>query len=474
MKLWQKIAVLLMAVMLPVMSITMLSLVSVQANSMRQIDEDNTNYALSACKTSVRSAAEQHVEFVTETTQRSIVQYFFSEYAAIARNENTYFSLASNGEYLFNISPYDPKSVLSENILYGIRGDIERYPIVTQKVASINGDSVWIGGCILSVGSQEYTAYVSVNVSQTENRIARMYFISIGMTLLSCLLTAVISILLLKHITKPITKLTETAAAIANGEYHLRSRYVSADEVGLLSTAFDRMAEAIEEKINALDTENERKQFLLGALSHELRTPMTSIVGYGESLVHMPLTEEQQLECAYRIIDSGKRAEQLSQKMMELVSLSAEQSIEKKFFAAEHLLSTVKDVYGGKIEIDCDVQNLYGDETLLFSLISNLIQNGSRASRENETVKVSVQSFEMGSVRISVQDHGCGIPEEYIPRLTEPFYRIDKARSRKMGGAGLGLSICKLIAEKHGGILNIESEVGKGTTISIDIPMYTV
>ncbi len=474
MKLWQKIAVLLMAVMLPVMSITMLSLVSMQASTMRQIDEDNTKYALSACRTSVSSAAKQHIGFVQETTQRSIVQYFFSEYAAIARDENTYFSLTSDGEYLFNISPYDPKAVIPEDMLYGESDELERYPIIVRKTTPEKGTPVLISGCVFSVGSQEYTAYVSMSVSQTENRIAQMYLICIGMILLSCLLTAVISILLLKHITKPITELTETAAAIAGGEYHLRNRYVSGDEVGALSTAFDQMAVAVEEKIHALDAENERKQFLLGALSHELRTPMTSIVGYGESLLHMPLTEEQQRACAERIIDSGRRAELLSHKMMELVSLSAEQEIDKKVFESSHLLSAIKDFYGEKIEINCSVQELYGDETLLFSLFSNLIQNGLRASKENATVKVSVEPLEANSVRISVQDHGCGIPEGHITSLTEPFYRVDKARSRKAGGAGLGLSICKLIAEKHGGTLSIESEVGKGTTISVIIPKHTV
>ena len=474
MKLWKKIAALLLAVMLPIMSISMFSLVSVQARSMRKVDEENTHYALSACRTSVSSAAKQHIGFVQETTQRSIVQYFFSEYAAVARNENTYFSLALNGEYLFNISPYDPKTVIPENTLYTMAEEMQPYPIVAQRVTAQNGESVWIGGCIVAVGDKEYAAYVSMNVSQTENRIAQMYRISVGVIISACLLTAFASVLLLKHITKPITKLTETASAIADGEYHLRSRYVSGDEVGALSTAFDQMAEAIEEKIHALDAENERKQFLLGALSHELRTPMTSIVGYGESLLHMPLTEEQQRACAQKIIDSGRRAEQLSQKMMELVSLSAEKEIVKSVFETEHLLSAIKDIFGERVEISCMVKELFGDETLLFSLLSNLIQNALRASNQDETVNVSIRLLELNAVQISVRDHGCGIPEGHIARLTEPFYRVDKARSRKAGGAGLGLSICKLIAERHGGALQIESEVGKGTMISAILPSHTV
>ncbi|MBE6730744.1 MAG: HAMP domain-containing histidine kinase [Ruminococcaceae bacterium] len=472
MKLWQKIAALLLAVMLPIMSISMFFLVGIQAKSMRQIDEENTRYALTACRTSVSSAVKQHIGFVQDTTQRSVVQYFFSEYAGIVRNENTYFSLTSDGNYLFNNSPYDPKAVLPSDRLCGISD--EPYSIITQRLTAKNGEQVWIGGCCFSAGSQEYTVYISMNVSQTEKRIAQMYGISICMILLSCFLTALISILLLRYITKPITKLTQTADSIAKGEYHLRSKYVSGDEVGTLSMAFDQMAEAVEEKIHALDTENERKQFLLGALSHELRTPMTSIIGYGESLLHMPLTEEQKRACAYRIIDSGRRAEQLSQKMMELVSLSVEQEINKTVFDTEHLLEAVKDIFGEKVVVSCDVKEIFGDETLLCSLISNLVQNALCASDKGKTVNVSVQLLEPSSIRISVQDRGCGIPDSHITRLTDPFYRVDKARSRKAGGAGLGLSICKLIAEKHGGTLHIESEVGVGTTISVIIPMHTV
>ena len=112
------------------------------------------------------------------------------------------------------------------------------------------------------------------------------------------------------------------------------------------------------------------------------------------------------------------------------------------------------------------------DETLVFSLIENLIQNALRASEEGERIRVTLKEEEGYDV-ILVEDHGCGISPEHIPLLTEPFYRVDKARSRKMGGAGLGLTICKRIAEWHDGDLHIESAVGVGTTVKVRIAAHT-
>ena len=118
------------------------------------------------------------------------------------------------------------------------------------------------------------------------------------------------------------------------------------------------------------------------------------------------------------------------------------------------------------------IETVYGDETLLYSLLENLIVNALRASEESDRVLVCFRTEGPDCV-ITVEDHGCGIPAEHIPMLTEPFYRVDKARSRKMGGAGLGLAICQRIVEWHGGTLAIASTVGRGTTVTVRIPTHT-
>ena len=121
------------------------------------------------------------------------------------------------------------------------------------------------------------------------------------------------------------------------------------------------------------------------------------------------------------------------------------------------------------IEMDAHVDTLTGDADLLFSLLTNLTDNAVKASPEHTVIRLTA-SREGNLQAMSVIDQGSGIPADKIALVTEPFYRVDKARSRKLGGAGLGLSLCQMIAQAHGGRLNIQSEVGKGTTISMIWP----
>ena len=472
MKLWQKISAAVIAVMLVIMSTAVFALIGIQSASMLRTDEENTLNALNACRNNVLSAAKQHLGYEREITQRSIVQYLFSEYAAVVQDEDTQFALVQNGEYLYNMSPDDPAALLPAERLSALSETGVLNSVIVERFTSSADEPVWVGCRALMAGEQEFIIYISRNAADTEARIVQMRWIGVGMLLLACGSTAVIILFLLRRLTRPVVRLMETAGAIADGAYHLRSAYASSDEIGQLSAAFDRMAEAIEGKISALRAENERRKFLLGALSHELRTPMTAVIGYGETLLHMPLIPDQRQACAEKIVESGRRAEILSQKMMELVGLSGERTITKTRFLASRLVQVLCDEYGERIQIHCEAKELYGDETLLYSLTANLIRNALRASVKGECVEVLIRSGE-NTAEIIVKDHGCGIPKEHIPRLTEPFYRVDKARSRKDGGAGLGLSICKMIAEAHGGSLVIESEAGQGTTVSVQLPLIT-
>ena len=121
------------------------------------------------------------------------------------------------------------------------------------------------------------------------------------------------------------------------------------------------------------------------------------------------------------------------------------------------------------IEVEAQADTLTGDTDLLFSLFTNLTDNAIKASPEHTVIRLTA-SREENQQLLSVIDQGSGIPADKIALVTEPFYRVDKARSRKLGGAGLGLSLCQTIAQAHGGRLEIQSEVGKGTTISMIWP----
>ena len=215
---------------------------------------------------------------------------------------------------------------------------------------------------------------------------------------------------------------------------------------------------------------------LLGALTHEMKTPMTAIIGFSGSLLSIPLTEEGRLEAAHEIHEAAKRTERLSQKMMQLISMQENPVVLNKTMDTQELLDKVcaamepaakeKSV---AFEMEAQAGTLTGDADLLFSLLTNLTDNAIKASPEHAIIRLTA-SLKGNQQALSVIDQGSGIPADKITLVTEPFYRVDKARSRKLGGAGLGLSLCQMIAQSHGGRLDIQSEVGKGTTISMIWP----
>ena len=156
--------------------------------------------------------------------------------------------------------------------------------------------------------------------------------------------------------------------------------------------------------------------------------------------------------------------------MMDMISLSGQDAAKKQDFAAEKLTGELAEIYGDRVEFICRIESLYGDETLVFSLIENLIQNALRASEEGERIRVTLKEEEGYDV-ILVEDHGCGISPEHIPLLTEPFYRVDKARSRETGGTGLGLAITRNVVLMHKGSIRVHSKEGEGATFIIRIPL---
>ena len=191
----------------------------------------------------------------------------------------------------------------------------------------------------------------------------------------------------------------------------------------------------------------------------------------------MPLTEEGRLEAAHEIHEAAKRTERLSQKMMQLISMQENPVLMKKSIDTRELLEKVcaamaQAAEEKQIELQTDlrVDTLTGDPDLLFSLLTNLTDNAIKASPENTIIRLTATQ-DGETQTLTVIDQGSGIPADKIALVTEPFYRVDKARSRKLGGAGLGLSLCQMIAQAHGGRLEIQSEIGKGTVISMIWPL---
>ncbi len=386
-------------------------------------------------------------------TARSIAQYYFASYAHILGG-GAYYSLVLDGEYLFNSCPYDPNTLLK----------LPDNATEAYNTFQIDGYRIVVARRVRML-TEDYTAYLCADVSEAYAQVDEIIRISAILLALSALAVILLVSLFVKRALAPMDRLKQTAEAIAGGAYSLRAAVESNDEVAALANAFNHMAAAVESRINELTEESERRKLLLGALAHELKTPMTAIIGFSDSQIKMPLTDEQKTHCAEQILLAGRRTERISQKLMLLLSLDSENALNKQSFSAAEFASELSQAYNERVQISICADTLFGDRDLLMTLLQNLINNALHASAQSEKIDVM-----LAENKLVVSDRGCGIPSEHIARLTEPFYRVDKARSRKHGGAGLGLSLCRAIVAAHGGTIQIESSVGVGTTVTVVLP----
>ena len=231
--------------------------------------------------------------------------------------------------------------------------------------------------------------------------------------------------------------------------------------------------------------ETMRRDFVAN-VSHELRTPLTAIRGYAETLLSGALEDPVRARNFLGVID--RHSERLSRLIDDLLTLSdlelGKSPLKKEAVLLEALVDEVLEVLREKAErggvtlvkeLPPGLPLLMGDGDRLQQVLINLADNAVKYTPSGGTVTVAARSGAPGSpsdVVVSVTDTGGGIPAEEIPRLTERFYRVDKARSRELGGTGLGLAIVKHIVQAHGGRLDITSTLNVGTTVKFSIPSW--
>lgn len=221
-------------------------------------------------------------------------------------------------------------------------------------------------------------------------------------------------------------------------------------------------------------------------VSHELRTPLTAIRGYAETLLQSPPADPKDAEQFLSII--YRHSERLGRLIDDLLALSdleaGKVQISKEKLQATELIGRVLEIFQDQArrkevtlsqKVQPDLPPIVGDSDRLQQLLINLVDNAVKYTPSGGQVQVSASLASSGNhrpsmVEIVVADTGCGIPAKDLPRLTERFYRVDKARSRELGGTGLGLAIVKHIVQAHRGQLKIDSQVQKGTTVRVALP----
>ncbi len=285
-------------------------------------------------------------------------------------------------------------------------------------------------------------------------------------------LATVVLFVITSWLTKPIRLLTKATRKMTAGDYSYRAKVISDDEMGQLTNDFNRMANSLEENINKLEEGVKAREEFIAAFSHELKTPLTAIIGYADMLRSRKLDEEKHFLSANYIYTEGKRLETMSFRLLDLI-VTKRSEIEKQTINTESLFNYLKELYGEQtsIRVRCQYEaaNISVEENLLKSALLNLVDNAFKASAEGGKVEILGHKQEDGYL-FAVKDYGVGIPKEECKKITEAFYMVDKSRSRSKNGAGLGLALCVEILKIHGSDLKIESEVGKGSCFSFVIP----
>lgn len=371
--------------------------------------------------------------------------------------------LTEENRELYNSSPYEfDYKKISERLLYE------------------GACSMKTGGLRLllfraweSINENNYGVIYCVDVSDVYQRTERLYLKGLFMTLGLLLLVGTLLYWGIYRSIRPLVALKKAASDIAGGNYGASVSVKGKDEIALLGESFNHMSSEIQSRIEELKQVNHAQRRLIGSLAHELKTPMTAIIGYADTLLTVRLSEERREKALTYIEKECRRLSRLSVKMLELTGLYEEggQNLEKKPHSVSELLETVEHLVKFKLEeknavmeVSCEPSDLMRDMDVdtMTSLLLNLVDNACKALKEGG--KILLHADETG---IFVEDNGKGIPKEELERVTEAFYMVDKSRARSAGSVGLGLALCKEIAELHGGKLVLESEEGMGTRVIV-------
>lgn len=312
-------------------------------------------------------------------------------------------------------------------------------------------------------------------------------------------------------IIKPIQRLTEVTKRLASGDLAQRATVSSKDEVGVLAKAFNQMAldlarskKAIEEYSKTLEQKVRRrtreleisnqelrniqnelmeanmvKSEFMSIASHELRTPLTTLLGYSELLLTRPLTEAQKREFLGFINEESIRLSRIVDDLLDISRIESQKDfgfVKKPEHPGELLAKNVKFYAGAETgrrivtEIEENLPLVNVDAEKIGQVVKNLVDNAIKYSTEGDIVSRAFLRLDM--VWISVQDQGIGVSQQDLPYIFDKFFRVEGKETAHISGTGLGLSIAKYIVEAHNGKIDVESQVGKGTTVSFGLPIY--
>ena len=271
---------------------------------------------------------------------------------------------------------------------------------------------------------------------------------------------------------KRLRKITDSMRIIRQGDYTHKVSIGGSDELTMLGKEFNDLVERLKE------SEQKRNNFVSDA-SHELKTPLASIKLLSDSILQNDMDTEMVREFVADIGSEADRLNRMSQKLLSLsrIESQADSDCEIVFIAptVERVVRMLSEnaqnsniTVSSNLQDDCSILILEDD---LYQIVFNLVENGIKYNNPGGTLTIALHHIRDDAV-LTVQDSGMGIPEDSLEHIFERFYRVDKARARKTGGSGLGLSIVRNMVERNGGTITAASKEGEGTCFTVTFPVF--
>ncbi|WP_309273065.1 HAMP domain-containing sensor histidine kinase [Paenibacillus sp.] len=349
----------------------------------------------------------------------------------------------------------------------------EEKDITEITVVTLNGSKYMQISGYLPEPYAQYALVYYADITDTVNEWQKM---NNSLFIAGFLFSGVLSIclyVLLEYLFEPLERISTISNQIANGEYKEKLEIRGGEEIAKVVQSFNTMADKIQFQMEELENHAREKQRLIDDLAHELRTPLTAIYGYAEYMQKTHLSEEDKYAATDYILSESKRLKNISESLLELAIIREEKEIEMVRIDMEQLFTKIHQTEDIKLKekgIEFvyynELKEIEGNEGLIESMVLNLVDNAIHACGTEG--KITMRAYvEQEKKIIEVEDNGKGMTEKQLLQVTEAFYRVDKARSRKEGGTGLGLALCAQIARKHHAELSFSSMPNEKTIVKV-------
>jgi len=364
---------------------------------------------------------------------------------------------------------------ISKNVLSSIETN-EQYQEYGKFGGIYSSMHYTVGQPIKIDNGTKVIGYLFCSVSA--DTISRLIADVVKMFLVACLFSILISCLIIyvttNILSRPLKQMSKAAKSFGRGDFTVRVNYHSKDEVGELATSFNQMADSLSE------LENTRKNFIAN-VSHELKTPMTTIGGFIDGILDGTIPKENEQQYLKLVSDEIKRLSRLVRAMLNVAKIEAGDTkinateIDIRDIVITTLFNFENTIEEKQIDVrglaEMEKVSVLGDKDLIHQVVYNLIDNAVKFCNQNGYLEFSATK-EGKIANIHIKNSGNGISREEINHIFDRFYKTDKSRSLDKNGVGLGLHFVKSILDMHGGKITVGSVEGEYTEFIIGLPIY--